>query len=109
MSVKRSWKAFARARPGRRFSAYYERQRRKRHSALVKALWWVAGVVLVLAGAFLLVFPGPGLPVVAAGGALIASRSRPAARVMDWLELKLRRVRSWALGKLRRRRGGRRR
>jgi hypothetical protein len=49
-------------------------------------------VLLLLVGIVLCFIPGPGLPLVLAGAAMLANRSRAVARTMDWIEVKLRKV-----------------
>ena len=39
--------------------------------------------------------PGPGLPFVLIGAGLLADVSRPVARAMDWLEVRIRNVIAW--------------
>jgi hypothetical protein len=46
----------------------------------------------VLAGLVLLPLPGPGLLVITAGVLLMAEESHAAARALDWLEVKARRL-----------------
>ena len=52
----------------------------------------VVGLVLVVGGAILLVIPGPGLLVIAFGGALIGQEFRWAAVALDWTEVALRKA-----------------
>ena len=52
----------------------------------------VLGLVLVVGGAILLVIPGPGLLVIAFGGALIGQEFRWAAVALDWTEVGLRKA-----------------
>lgn len=74
--------------PGQRFS---ERYRRTRHvSALRKPLAIAGGSILIVAGAVLMLTPGPGALVMLAGAMLIASESRRAAQALDRLELAVR-------------------
>jgi hypothetical protein len=54
------------------------------------------GLALIVGGAILLVIPGPGLLVIAFGGALIAREFRWAAVALDWTEVELRKVARWA-------------
>lgn len=48
------------------------------------------GVVLVVVGVIFLVIPGPGLPIVVLGGALLARESHGVAHALDWSEVKVR-------------------
>ena len=61
-------------------------------SALRKAVVLAAGVLVVIAGVIALPLPGPGLAIMALGAVLVAEESLAAARALDWLELKLRRL-----------------
>lgn len=95
--LRKQWTEFKRSKPGERFADRYERNRRSRadQSWAMSALMWTAGFGLLLVGLFFCVFPGPGIPFLFAGGALVASRSRVAARFLDWCELKLRVIMRW--------------
>lgn len=55
------------------------------------------GTALVVVGLILCVIPGPGLPFIFLGGALLASQFKLIARAMDWFELRVRTVAGWAL------------
>jgi hypothetical protein len=59
-----------------------------------------AGALIFAVGVFLLAFPGPGTIVMFIGGGLIAEESLLVARLLDWLEVRLRNlcariVRAW--------------
>ena len=58
----------------------------------MRALTICVGAVLVAAGLFMLVAPGPGILVFLLGGALVAGESQPAARFLDALEVRIRRL-----------------
>ena len=90
--VKRRWRSFAAEPAGQRFKAAYQRQHRGTHSVAAKVAWLAAGLALVVIGGVFLVIPGPGLPVVLVGGALIARQSRPIASFLDKLEVLVRRL-----------------
>ncbi len=75
--------------PGRRFQERY--RKRKGDSAWKRGGFVCAGVLLTLVGIFFLVVPGPGIPVLAVGLALLAQTSARVARLLDRAELKLRR------------------
>src|SRR5688572_17929031 len=49
-------------------------------------------VALVALGLVLCVIPGPGVPIILIGAGLLADQWRGLARVMDWLEVQLRRA-----------------
>ena len=85
--------------PGRRFQERYRRMHSKSTSAWKRCVFVAAGIVLTLVGAFFLAVPGPGIPILAVGLALVAQESSGLARWLDRTELRLRR--QWK--KLRRR------
>jgi len=58
----------------------------------MRTLSVLAGAMLVAAGLFMLVAPGPGILVLLAGCALIAEESQLMARFLDWAEVGIRRV-----------------
>jgi uncharacterized protein (TIGR02611 family) len=97
-NLKRSWKQFRRGRPGRRFQDEYERtQRTRKNKPLVlRMLQPVIGCLLLATGIVFLVIPGPGLPLVFVGAGLLAGRFLLIARAMDWCEVRLRKLFSWA-------------
>jgi len=87
-----SWQELKRGEPGRRFQSRYERGQ---GGASGRARKWsiiAGGLALVLAGIVFLPLPGPGLLIIAAGALLMAEESLGAARALDWLERKARRV-----------------
>ncbi len=90
--LRRHWEQFRKSRPGRRFQDYYERKRGSRGGALWRCTLMMGGALLCLAGLFFMVVPGPGIPILLLGMALIAQQSRPTARLLDYAELRLRRL-----------------
>ena len=88
---KKEWRAFEKAPPGERFLRRYQ-ARRRGGRAWERVVAVVVGLVLVVGGAILLVIPGPGLLVIAFGGALIAQEFRWAAVALDWTEVRLRKA-----------------
>ena len=84
------WQELRRGKPGRRFQSRYERNQETRCGALRK--WSLIALGLVLAGLVFLPLPGPGMLIILAGAMLMAERSRAAARTLDWMELKVRRL-----------------
>jgi hypothetical protein len=55
----------------------------------------LAGLILVAGGVVLCFIPGPGLPLIVIGAGLLGDEWRPGARVMDWLELRARKIITW--------------
>lgn len=86
---KKTWKTFESAPSGERFERIYRRRKTSGSPALRVGLI-VAGIILIVGGVVLLAIPGPGLLVIAFGGALIAQQFLFVARAFDWLEVRLR-------------------
>jgi hypothetical protein len=96
---RRHWGQLRTSRPGRRFQDFYERKRGSRGGALWRCAAIAGGALLCLVGLFFMAVPGPGIPILLLGMALIAQQSRPTARLLDRAELGLRRfVRSRGRG-----------
>ncbi len=97
LDLRGHWEALKRGKPGHRFQSRYERARRSEHKAgaVQRIAMLVGGIVCLVIGALLVVFPGPALPFFFLAGGLMATESRMIARFMDWSELRLRKVASW--------------
>lgn len=91
-ALKRYWSDFKRGQPGKRFQERYERNRKTRagRSPWVRFLKPIAAILLLAAGIFLCLVPGPGLPLLIIGAALLADVSRRVAIAADWVDLRLR-------------------
>jgi hypothetical protein len=76
--------------PGRRFQERYRRMHADKTSLWKRCAFFCAGVLLSLVGMFFLAVPGPGIPILVIGLALIAQESKTLARCLDRTELKLR-------------------
>jgi hypothetical protein len=79
----RAWDRFVHAKPGRRFQERYRRMREAKGSAWKRCLVFCAGVVLLVLGLFFMAVPGPGIPILAVGLALLAQESAALARSLD--------------------------
>ena len=90
--LKREWRELKKGRPGRRFRERCERARQARadKSAAQRFVVPIVGILILAAGLVFCVIPGPGLPLVAIGGALLAQHSMKMAIALDWVEVKLR-------------------
>ena len=102
--MKRGWKALTRAQPGSRFQGQYKRQQKEGETSAGRILRIIAGTVIVLVGIFFLPAPGPGFVIIALGGALLAREFKQAAKLLDQLEVRGRKVLSWARRTWRRKR-----
>src|SRR5262245_24289630 len=83
---------FRKSRPGKRFQDHYRRKRASAGGTVWRCMAMAAGVLLFLAGIVFLAIPGPGIPILAAGAALLAQQSRGVAELLDRAELRLRRL-----------------
>lgn len=96
--LKKHWQDLKRGQPGKRFQDHYKKRHESGTSVWHKVLFLGGGALIVAAGIFFLPAPGPGFIIIFLGGGLMAQESMRAARVLDWLEVKLRAVADWALG-----------
>jgi len=88
--LRKGWRELKQGKPGHRFRERYERSPSTQGAR--KGATIGIGVLLVLAGIVFLPLPGPGIAIIVVGALLIAEESLSAARLLDWLELKARRL-----------------
>lgn len=89
VSLQRQWQHFKALPSGRRFQTRH-RLKRAQSGGLARKIFFIAVALLViLAGFVMLVLPGPGLLVLLIGAALVAQESLFAARMLDWLDLRV--------------------
>lgn len=86
--VKQDWDSFKDDEPGRRFRR--QNGRLKNKPTAVRAAMAIGGIVLLAGGVVLCFIPGPGLPLIVFGFALLAGLSRSLARTLDRAEPVLR-------------------
>jgi uncharacterized membrane protein YbaN (DUF454 family) len=89
--LKQSWREFKHSAPGRRFQELYQRRQRSRRGGAKRVLFIVGGLLIIAGG--VVSFPIPGVPselIIVAGLAIFAQGSKRAARILDWIELRLR-------------------
>jgi Putative transmembrane protein (PGPGW) len=79
------------ATPGRRFQERYRRKAQTERGRMARWAAVLAGIGLTIVGLFFLAVPGPGIPILALGLALIAQESAVTARLLDRTEIRLRR------------------
>jgi uncharacterized membrane protein YbaN (DUF454 family) len=95
--LKQAWREFKRSPPGRRFQELYERRRRSRRAGAKRA-FFIGGGLLTVAGG-VASFPVPFVPselIILTGLGIFAQGSVRAARLLDWVELRLRGPMLWA-------------
>ena len=89
--LKQAWREFKHSAPGRRFQELYQRRQRSRRGGAKRLLYIVFGLLIIAGG--IVSFPVPGIPselIIVTGLAVFAQGSLRAARILDWLELRLR-------------------
>jgi hypothetical protein len=79
------------ATPGRRFQERYRRKSQTERGRVARCAAISAGIALTVIGIFFLAVPGPGIPILAVGLALIAQESAGMARLLDRAEIRIRR------------------
>lgn len=94
--LKKYWASLRNGQAGSRFQEQYEKERKKQKSTAGRVLRIIAGALLIPVGLFFLAVPGPGLVIIALGALLIAREFLFAATVLDWMEVRGRRVFTWA-------------
>jgi uncharacterized membrane protein YbaN (DUF454 family) len=95
---KQTLRDLKKASPGKRFESIYRKRHQSRGGSLKNALFIFGGIATIATG--VLTYPIPVIPsevVIVLGVALLAQGSLRGARMLDWIELRLRRRFSWAL------------
>ncbi len=90
--LREQWREFRESKPGHRFQDRYRRQQQHERGHVLKRIFLIVfGTVLALGSLFLAPLPGPGFATVFVGLAILAGELLPAARFLDWGEVRLRR------------------
>jgi uncharacterized protein (TIGR02611 family) len=91
--LKEHWRDFRESKPGHRFQDRYRRRQQAGRGHILKRIFLIVlGAVLALGSLFLAPLPGPGFATVFLGLAILAGELLPAARFLDWTELRLRKL-----------------
>jgi uncharacterized protein (TIGR02611 family) len=93
--LREHWREFSESKPGHRFQDRYRRRQEKRGHIVKRIFLIVVGTVLALGSLFLAPLPGPGFATVLLGLAILAGELLPAARFLDWAEVRLRKFASF--------------
>ena len=98
--TKRSWRRFGASEPGHRFQDRYRRRQESEHGWKdPRRLFYVVGGLVVAVGSLVLgVLPGPGTLTFFVGLGMIAGEFRPIARLLDWAEVRARKLGRWVGG-----------
>jgi uncharacterized protein (TIGR02611 family) len=94
--LKKTWHHLGLSQPGERFQEYHRYHQAQERSTATRLVSLLIGVVIVAIGIVALPGPGPGTLIIALGAAFLAKESLAVARLMDWAEVRLRRVWLWA-------------
>jgi len=88
--MKASWQRFKAGKPGHRFQDRYHHRQEQQGHLTKRVLLIFLGAVLAIGSLFLAPLPGPGFATVFLGLAILAGEVLPAARLLDWAEVRLR-------------------
>ena len=107
--LERDLQEFKESKPGRRFQDRYRRRQEKEQGHTVRRIFLIIlGAIIAVGSLVTAPLPGPGWATVFLGLMILAGELLPAARLLDWLEVRLRKLwkfiqyvwRSSALGKV---------
>ena len=107
--LRQSWQEFTESKSGERFKDRYRRRRQDEQGHIIWRIFLITlGAVIALGSLILAPLPGPGWATVFVGLMILAGEFLPAARSLDWLEVRLRKFwrfvemvwRASALGKV---------
>lgn len=92
--IKKSWRLFESSDPGTRFRDRYRRRQHVKRSRfdLTKIIYIVGGIALIIVSVFIGWLPIFGWGTIFLGLGMVAGEFKPAARLMDWLEVRARRL-----------------
>lgn len=89
--IRQNWQEFKESEPGHRFKdRYHRRQQAERGHVVWRAFLIVVGAIIAVGSLVLAPLPGPGWGTVFVGLMILAGELLPAARLLDWLEVRLR-------------------
>ncbi len=90
--LKGDWEEFKESKPGERFKERYRRRQQMPGHAAKRILLVLLGSVIALGSLLTAPLPGPGFATVFLGLAILAGELLPAARLLDWSEVRLRQL-----------------
>jgi hypothetical protein len=98
--AKENWRRFKRSKPGRRFREHHHRYQQGciGRSYLRRFFGIIGGFWVVVVGLITVPGPGPGWLVILLGFGIIAGESLLFARMLDRIEVELRRSSRWIVG-----------
>ena len=91
--MQEHWREFKESKPGQRFKDRYRRRRQDEQGHILWRIFLITlGAVIALGSLVLAPLPGPGWGTVFIGLMILAGELLPAARFLDWLEVRLRKL-----------------
>ena len=91
--MKQDWREFAESKPGERFQNRYRRRQEEEQGHMAKRIFLIIlGAIIAVGSLVLAPLPGPGWATVFLGLMILAGELLPAARLLDWLEVRLRKL-----------------
>jgi uncharacterized protein (TIGR02611 family) len=101
--AKENWRRLKESKPGHRFKdRYHQRQQSRSGRFSLRAVFIIGvGTLVLLVGIVAVPGPGPGWLIILLGLGMFAGESKLIARLLDWVEMRLRRAGRWLLARLR--------
>ncbi len=90
--LKGNWEELKESKPGDRFKDRYHRRQEEPGHIVKRVVLVILGSVIAVGSLFTAPLPGPGFATVFLGLAILAGEVLPAARFLDWSEVRLRRL-----------------
>ncbi len=91
--IKRDWQEFTESEPGSRFQDRYRRRQEEEQGHMAKRIFLIVlGAIIAVGSLVTAPLPGPGWATVFLGLMILAGELLPAARLLDWLEVRLRKL-----------------
>jgi uncharacterized protein (TIGR02611 family) len=91
--MKRDWREFTESEPGSRFQDRYRRRQEEEQGHMAKRIFLIVlGAIIAVGSLVTAPLPGPGWATVFLGLMILAGELLPAARLLDWLEVRLRKL-----------------
>ncbi len=90
--LKGNWEEFKEDKPGERFKERYRRRQQEPGHIVKRVVLVILGTVIAVGSLLTAPLPGPGFATVFLGLAILAGELLPAARLLDWSEIRLRRL-----------------
>ena len=93
-NMKKSWREFKEGEPGHRFRERYRRRQEGERGWLSPSRLFnvIVGTILIVGSAFFGWAPGPGMLTFFIGLGMVAGEFGPAARLLDWAEVRARKA-----------------